>query len=390
MEEYFKHIVEWNFIAVSALLTLVMFLRSDSTFDMRVKRYFYLSSLLIVVLIVCDSIAIYYSASTNDVAVQNIHTMFDVVCYAIKPAIVMFLLFIVVRKDRQIKVIYFIPEVINIIAALSALIGPWVFSYRVNNIYQRGPFGYTVHIVALIYTILIVNELLKSFKDKNYYEGVTVIWILIILILATIIDSEADTKLLNSVLPTCLAFYYFYFYFHLSKRDIMTDTFNRNVFFEDMKRFESQITALMLFNMSDLNVRDGRENVNVWDESLMSMVRIVSENVSSSARIYRIGGDEISVIFLNEQKENIRFVFENIKKKMKNSDYLFASGLAFNDRKKGTDELMSRVNDAMRIDKSNIRAGRIFRQRQLAAETILNSAESEFTEQEMLKEGPLC
>ncbi|MBR6061030.1 MAG: GGDEF domain-containing protein [Spirochaetales bacterium] len=376
MEEYVINVIQWNFIGAASLLTLFLFMQSDLTFDKPARKYFTLTGGAIILLIIFDALEMYFHYPSDDPFIQNVHTVLYAICYADKPMIVMFLLFIILRQEHKTKVLYWIPSVINIIAALSTLICPWVFSYHAHNVFQRGMLGYTAHLTALFYAMLIVNESLKRFKDKNYYEGATVIWILIITMTATILDTETNMRLVNSASAMCLLLYYFYFYFQLSKRDVMTGVFNRNAYYADVLMFEKQISALMLFNISGLELDEQKDGETAWKESLLSMVNIVSKNVYGSSRIYRIKGDEIAVLCLNQQKESIRIVFDNIKKAMKTSDYMFASGLAFNDRHNGTDELLSRASDAMKIDKSNIRVGRIFRQRQLAAEKAMADAGS--------------
>ncbi len=380
MEEYIIKIIQWNFIGASSLLTLFLFMHSDLSFDKQARRYFTLTGGSIILLIIFDSVAMYFETPTDSRLIQNVHTVLNILCYADKPMIVMLLMFIVLRQKHESKVLYWIPTVLNMLMALSALFGPWVFSYRNNNIFQRGVLGYTAHLTALFYAILIVNESLRRFKDKNYYEGGVVIWILIITMAATIMDSEATMRLINSTSAMCLLIYFFYFYFQLSKRDVMTGVYNRNAYYTDVLMFEKQISAVMLFNMSELNVSNERNKMTIWEDSLVSMVNIVAKHIPSSSRIYRIGGDEIAVMCLNEQKETIRLIFDKIKKEVKCSDYLFASGLAFNDRKKGTDELLSRANDAMLVDKSNIRVGRVFRQRMLAAEMAAMTEQNESLE----------
>ena len=377
MEEYFIKIIQWNFIGVSSLLTLFLFMRTDVSFDKQSRRYFTLTGAAIILLIIFDSAAMYFETPTDDLATQNVHTVLNMICYADKPIIVMFLLFIVLRKKSVRNVLYLIPAILNILAAISVLFGPWVFSYHNQNVFQRGFLGYTAHITALLYALLIVNESLKRFKDKNYYEGGVVIWILIITMIATMLDSETYTRLVNSSSGMCLLIYYFYFYFQLSKRDIMTDAFNRNAYYSDMLLFEKQISAMMLFNMGELYFSFDKNTESIWEKSLMSMVSIIRKNISSTARLYRFGGDEFVVLCLNEQKEAIRLVFENIKKDMKHSEYLFASGLAFNDRNRGLDELLSRADEAMRVDKSNIKARRVFQQRLMEAEAAAKNAENE-------------
>lgn len=88
--------------------------------------------------------------------------------YILRPMLLLWEVYLLIH-DRLRRIIYSIPEAVNIVVTGLALVQPgkWVFGYDRNNVLWREPLAYAHYIVSIIYLILIIYQVVLYYKRKK-------------------------------------------------------------------------------------------------------------------------------------------------------------------------------------------------------------------------------
>ncbi|HWQ62545.1 MAG TPA: cache domain-containing protein, partial [Negativicutes bacterium] len=103
---------------------------------------------------------------------------------------------------------------------------------------------------------------------------------------------------------------------HASTHDLLTGTFNRSYFEQQMQRLDSGEYPAAGIIISDI---DGLKLVNdtlghaVGDDLLLQAARIMRENVPDNAVLCRIGGDEFAVLLATADEASLQEITDRIK-----------------------------------------------------------------------------
>jgi len=133
--------------------------------------------------------------------------------YIIRPLLLLLQIYLVTPNRRR-RILYIIPEAVNIVVMLIAFVQPgrWVFGYDENNVFWRAPLGATPFIVAFVYLVVMFSRSYLFFKDgENMRMFVAICYVLASICLMLVLDymkilSVYDDELIASG----VLFYYIY------------------------------------------------------------------------------------------------------------------------------------------------------------------------------------
>lgn len=115
-----------------------------------------------------------------------VRTLVDIYAYSARPVILLLFAYIVAPNQTQKKLWFLIA--LNFLIHLTALFSPVCFTITADNLYVRGPLGYTCHIVSGILLIYLVVLTFKVFSSKRGETWIPVFNALLI-IAAVVADS---------------------------------------------------------------------------------------------------------------------------------------------------------------------------------------------------------
>ena len=144
-----------NFFPIIGTAFLAIFIWRNSHLEPRIRRTFYLLLALVLVELCVYNLELIYTASSIN---NKLMTAITALGYTLRPLMMYFMLSLILRSEStaKVKIPLFIPVVINTLFAFSALFVPYTFYYDRNNIFHRGMFGWSTHIIMIIYLNIII------------------------------------------------------------------------------------------------------------------------------------------------------------------------------------------------------------------------------------------
>ena len=211
-----------NFFPIMGVAFLTIFLWRNSYLEKNVRQTFYfLSGLVLVELCIYNSELLLASSYVN---LHYILTFVSALGYSIRPLSLYFLITLVLRNESlaKVKIPLLVPFIINIFFAFSSFFTPLTFYYDSHNVYHRGMFGWTTHIVMLIYLVAMVFMSFAHYENKHKFERIIIIEMTIILIIGAFAESLFGSyAVLRYSEILSLIFYYMFFQSEMYKDEIV-------------------------------------------------------------------------------------------------------------------------------------------------------------------------
>lgn len=210
-----------NFFPIIGTAFLAIFIWRNSYLEPRIRKIFYfLITLSVTELCVYNLELIYTGSSINN----KLMTIITIMGYILRPLMLYLLLLLILRSESnaRIKIPLFIPFVINVIFAASALFVPFTFYYDSRNVFHRGMFGWTTHITMLIYLIVMLMISFSRSEKKLKFERTIILEVTIMLTVGAFAESVFNSyAVLRYGIVLSLLFYYMFFQSEMYKDEII-------------------------------------------------------------------------------------------------------------------------------------------------------------------------
>ncbi|MBQ9008163.1 MAG: diguanylate cyclase [Clostridia bacterium] len=103
-----------------------------------------------------------------------------------------------------------------------------------------------------------------------------------------------------------LLIYYLSLYVLTSKEDTLTHLMNRQCYFADSDKLKDRITAVVSVDMNDLKKINDSQGHDAGDTALITVAKCLTRDSLKNKRVYRIGGDEFAIFYLDKPEEAVR------------------------------------------------------------------------------------
>ena len=317
-----------NFAPVVSVLILVAFIKTNTSFPDNINRIFFLICTSVFLLIAADS--------TRFVTARMDHPTFlryfsKSVGYILRSLIIYLITLIAKRRKTKRLFLYSIPLIFCVMVS-SLNMFPFargiMFDCDANNVFHRGPLGFTPHIVCFIYSIVLLYYSFKNFSH-NRYEPLVVIIIEVAAFTAMIVEMLYDFDfVLSHVLVSSVIFYYFFLMTMTYKRDPLTHFLNRRCFYLQVNHLQKTRMIILSMDLNNLKVYNDTKGHAAGDRALVTVSQIMEDVFSKYARLYRTGGDEFMAIFTRQDKEVIEKLVEDFQNNLNETEYKVACGIA--------------------------------------------------------------
>lgn len=286
----------------------------------------------------------------------TLRILMSAIGYTFRPLCILNIILITIRGTKINYWLLYIPAIINTLISFSALFTDIAFSYSDDNQFVRGPLGISAYIVSILYLILLFSFSIYYLKERHIYESIIIFIINFMAIFSICLEVIfMFDGFINSTYAVSITFYYLFFHTQTTKKDVLTQAFNRRCFYDDSKRDAARIKGLISFDLNNLKVLNDTQGHACGDEALISIAKIVRRNIPLGCTLYRTGGDEFAVICLKHDQKTLEDVIQKLRSEISKTPYSCAFGLAMITEGETFDSLCKRADTLMYEDKIRIK-----------------------------------
>lgn len=252
-------------------------------------------------------------------------------------------------KEYKIK----LPAIINALIMMTALFSDIAFTYDTNRVFHRGPLGLLPHFTCLLYFAYYIWLQIRSYLKKEWKsDNFVVIMFTITSLIAAAFESLgiADDVLDNTILVAA-TFTHIYNYIQYTSRDSLTFLLNRQAYYEYISGNEKKITGIIAVDMNGLKGINDTFGHAAGDRALKQMGDVLKKTKIYGTMVYRMGGDEFTILCTRSDKSEIKEIVDIINSEMAKTPYSCSIGYAYRDKDMSLDELNREADRKMYMDK---------------------------------------
>ncbi len=346
MEEIFGR----YFISIFLILLFSIRLSLQRSEKDKELRYFWMT-VICCALLVAEDLLETLCAENPDLRFWRM--TLSIAGYVLRSVAAASLVFTVLKPERRTRSVW-IPCILILLVCCTAYFSDIVFGFDEDYAFYRGPLGYIVFVVPLMYLGAILWLTFKHYGDSvQKTEPVILIICALLCLFSAILDAvHGGVRLHEAILISSIFFYLFLRNYDI-RRDSLTQLLNRQSLYEDCAGMGRSITAMASVDMNGLKLLNDREGYPVGDAALRRIGQCLGEVTGPKVRAYRIGGDEFVLLFRNTDEETVRETLERIHDSVKESGYSVAYGYAMREEKEKTNALLARSDMKMFENKAH-------------------------------------
>ncbi len=345
-----------NFATVLSLLGLVIILVFNRGAEPRIKKLMVMSAVVVGILSIADYIEVGVSYKMD---LLSLRMFVSIIGYILRPVPLYFML-LCVRNKRISNILFAIPLIINTIILLINPFKGLVFAYNEFGSFARGPLGYVPHIVGIIYMMLVAYCAFRMFYDRYLGEGIILLFMELIAGIAVYMETFSPEKIYVSTAYSIFnILYYMFIHVQIASKDQLTGLLNRSSFYEDCRRYKTKISGLISIDMNELKWINDNFGHARGDKALITVAECISETFGRRFPVYRLGGDEYTVMIWGGNENETDGKIALCRKKLEEHDLSCAFGVVYHDKTSETEmdinDLLKKADEQMYIDKERIK-----------------------------------
>ena len=323
-QEFLGSLLTKHFITIVLIIVYGLKLVGNKKTRDAELRYSWIT-LISCSLLVLEDMAESVAAADPDLLFFRI--LFSVTGYALRPVAAVGLLLVICPQERRSWKIWILC-VINLAVHLTAFFSPIAFSFDQDYGFVRGPLGYSVFIIALVYMVLTLVLIWQ-----RYYEGrKTEKWILIICaascMASALVDMAYGGCRVNEAIMISSIFFYMFLRSHDNRLDPLTALDNRFAFYDDIQYRKKSVSAIASLDLNGLKAINDMEGHAAGDTAIAEIGRCLRRLNSNNTMAYRTGGDEFVVLFMQQGEETVGEKLKELKACVTGCGYSISVGYA--------------------------------------------------------------
>ncbi len=314
-----------DYIMVAELLGLWVMLRSNVHLDKKTIQITRIVIILIFVEAVCWAVERYtreigYLTWTRIILTPTI--------YLLHPIIMMGIIDMAefVKKNR---VLFYLPLIISAPLLYTSQWTHLFYWFDENNLYIAADsiLQYYPYLLFMFYVVLFVVAFTIRYARYGTSERrgilISIIAATIGVVLHLVFDIYADYATLFASL---LLIYYLSLSILTAKEDTLTKLLNRQCYYADSEKRRDLITAVVSVDMNDLKKINDNQGHDAGDTALRTVAECLGKSRTKGKRIYRIGGDEFAIFYLNKTEDDVKNDIEAMRENLAKTPYVCAFG----------------------------------------------------------------
>ncbi len=348
MNEIGIYILE-NFTTICLAIGLAILAVANNNLDNKTNRSFVLFTIVVLMLVAAD-ITDHYLAGFDEV--NNLRYLFSALGYTLRPAAIVILIEILLRRRKSIFILW-IPIIILGLIAFTSYFTHLMFWFLPTNQFIQGYLCYLPHFVSIVYLIILVIMTIKIHRHISAGEIFVVLYSACICVLAMLLESIlSDYKfLLTGAMITSCALYYVVLYIETYRRDLLTGLMNRRSFYGDAKRMQNKALTVISIDLNGLKDINDNQGHKMGDVALQQMAKAMEVESGRKFSTYRVGGDEFMCLGKGKNEEHTKKYIKEMTKSLKENNLMASFGYAFYQAGNNFDEICNKADKQMYKDK---------------------------------------
>ena len=332
-----------NIVTLFLILLFGIRLLNKKAFKNTETRYFWLTLVSCLILVVEDAAENY---SANFPSLYYLRITLSIIGYTLRSTAALGLLLVIIpRKYRHF--LWWVPCIIVLLINSTAYFSKIAFYFNEEYAFRRGPLGIVSFIVPIFYILAIVAFSFRSLFEKGRGAQRFIIPACILFcIVATIKGVLFGGSDLNVAIMTSSIFFYIVLYSQDNRLDALTGLLNRQAFYDDSTTLSKSIKAIASLDMNGLKEINDNYGHQFGDDALKKIGECLYNTKNRNMSAYRIGGDEFTILFFYDNKDEIEEFIKLIKEKVASCGYSISAGYAICD---GTHSLEETIGEADRM-----------------------------------------
>ncbi|MBQ6730930.1 MAG: GGDEF domain-containing protein [Bacilli bacterium] len=331
----------------------------------RISTYTILTITSALLLAICSDLEFYAKATyvTGQEGLYYLAKACAVICYILRPACICFMILmsghIIPRKYLWL---FFVPLMINATIFLCAFIpgsAEIIFGFSKGDEglgFVGGYLRYSVHIISALYLAYLVISVILNLKKKHFSSSIMLFVCTIFVIASVVIESffndSSTIQILNTVIVASTLVYYLYLFIQRTEIDGLTGLFNRETFYQDKRKMDTNITGVIQFDMNGLKYINDTFGHSEGDKALKTIADVISDSIKNNMYAYRLGGDEFVVLINRGEDKDPEETVIIFKEKLAKTGYHCSIGYSTRgNREISFKDLMKESEKAMYQDK---------------------------------------
>jgi diguanylate cyclase (GGDEF)-like protein len=253
-----------------------------------------------------------------------------------------------------------LPEIVSIPLYFTSQQTHLVCWFTPENSFMGGPLRYLPYIIFGFYSLTFLINNFVYFKNYSKIYNLIVAFITIGPFIGVFyyMYSRKDNDYC-ALFTSSILLYYICIYIHMAKIDPLTELLNRQSFYQDLRSNARIITAVVSADMNELKFINDNKGHEAGDTALKTVSGIIRDNCGSNGTVYRIGGDEFIILYINTDEEEIKASIEAIRNCLSETSYSCAFGYAMNNHDEDISKIINKADHEMYEDKAVYRKGRV-------------------------------
>lgn len=349
------YLIQNDFASLLITIWLFFYILGNRELGKRLDRLYFAILPLLFVSIVSEGLG-YWLAQRAELPGWRIAAV--TISYAVKPFIVSLMIGIVM--SFRYMMLCSIPAFANLALCLVNLFYPILFGIGADAKPFSGPLRLLPCVVSCFYLAVLAIIAINSFRKNDYIQIGAVLMVSSICIAAAVMEiSMGFHGILNDAFAFSLSFFYLFMHSQTSKRDDLTGALDRKAFYLDFDSRYNSVTGLISLDFNGLKQLNDTMGHAAGDEGLKAMAYSINKELPPSCTLYRVGGDEFSIICLKMTHSAMEALVTVIKNSMSKTGYTCAAGLAFKNGRESIDYLCAIADRRMYQDKKQQTKGMI-------------------------------
>ena len=344
-----------NYVLLYELIGLFAIMRISTLLSERMRKL----TIAIVILLFMESVVFSLEKWTQSFEkLSHFRPVLTSILYSTYPLILM-LLILLTETDEFSKrsLLFAIPWACCVPLFFSSQWTHLVCWYSAENKYNAGPLRRLPYFLFGFYALIFLVQNVRFFRGYSRINRPVVRYIVIGALLGVSLNVIFDVgQDYSAIFTSAILLYYVLVYIYMAKMDPLTSLPNRQSCYQDIKKDVHTVTGIISVDMNDLQtINDtlGHEN---GDMALVVVSGVLKHHCPKNSTVYRVGGDEFSIICRKVSEEEIKSTISAMRKKLVHTSYSCAFGYAMCNADVNVYDAITLADARMNQDKNSIKS----------------------------------
>ena len=244
------------------------------------------------------------------------------------------LFFELALPDTRKVLLLAIPLALMAILYLTIIIfptaeNPLVVGFGTDNVFRRGPLGFTSHTLSIIYTLSLMGVIIRSAGSARRVDTLVIVSCGIGVMYALAIETlDIATNVLYPTILISTVVWVLYSFMKTARHDTLTKLMNRLTFLDDEMRENGSVCAVISIDMNGLKqINDAKGHI-AGDDGLRAIGSVLERFSNADCRMYRTGGDEFTALCRKMDEGAVRRICDDVRDGVMQKGYSVSIGYA--------------------------------------------------------------